>query len=354
MYHLLLVWLDELLYIPMVYSSAFILTMCNIVSVLILRKIIYFGIDAFNNKLNSIEKISITDTRKYIIDFFCIASIFIVTIPSVLTNSAMYGYIVENGVILVTSPNMWHNPTQLMVRPFQLASLYFYLKVIQDIKSSTNIYKKNLAMFSLFSILATLAKPVGNFVMMPALAIYAAIVLFSDFKERIIGSLRLITVVLPIILVMYIQSLDVGTIGGDGGQTSLSLSFHFGTIANLSVMQVLSFAFSNILFALFIFASIGLKSISRHPVYCIGLLAYLVGFFQFFFITDGTMDFNTAWSYMFGSYIIMVCSIMPLITLGNQVKSVVIKIIGYCIYCLHFIFGLFYIILYINTGTFFH
>ena len=347
-YHLLLLFFNEIFQIRMEYSSALILTVCNIVSILILRKIIY-------NEIDSHYKLAynISDISRYLIDFFCISSIFIMTIPSVLTNNSIYIGFIENRMVPITSPNMWHNPTQLMVRPFQLVSLYFYLKIIQDVKNNSEIHKKKLAMFSIFSVLATLAKPVGNFVIMPALAIYAAIVLFRNFKERYIPSLRLLVAVLPIMVIMYVQYFRVGIIRGGGEQVPLEMQFHFGTIANLSITQVLSFAISNILFAVFVFATCGSKNI-RSPLYCVGLITYLVGFFQFFFITDGSAHFNMGWSYMLGSYIIMICSIIPLIKLGSSTESIITKIVGYSIWFLHFIFGVYYIILYLNTGTFHH
>ena len=357
MYHLLLIWFERLFSIAMEYASSFILTISNITSILLLKKIIYNAIPLCNAETNT-DTNEISEINRYVIDFFCIASIFVMTIPSFLTNNAMYiydGYTGEASFLPITSPNMWHNPTQLLVRPFQLTSLYFYLKTIQGIKNTSNYHLKNLIMFMIFSILATLAKPAGNFVIMPALAVYAAIVLFGKFQDRVIPSLGLFVAALPIVIVLLIQHQSAGIAGVGGISVPLEMRFHFGTIANLSFEQVISFAISNILFALFVFITLGFKIITKNPLYCIGIITYLVGFFQFFFITDGTWHFNMGWPYMFGSYIIMACSIIPLLlTRERSIKNMAFKIVGISIYFVHFIFGIQYIILYINTGSFVH
>jgi len=359
MYHLLLIWFERLFFIEMEYFSSFLLTISNIASILLLKKIIYYAISSYNNEISVANEIS--DINRFIIDFFCIASIFVMTIPSILTNNAMYiyqGYTGYDGIpfLPISSPNMWHNPTQLLLRPFQLISLYFFLRVIHNIKIPSNsiYYFKNLTMFSMFSVLATLAKPAGNFVIMPAFAIYAALILFGKLKERIIPALGLFVATLPIIATMLIQYQSAGIAGVGDYFIPLEMRFHFGTLANLSFEQVMFFAASNVLFALFIFITLGFKNMIKSPLYCIGIMTYFVGFFQFFFLTDGTWHFNMAWPYMFGSYIIMACSIIPLLTLEKSIKNMIIKVIGYSIYCIHFIFGLRYIILYLNTGTFIH
>jgi len=103
------------------------------------------------------------------------------------------------------SPVTWHNPTNLMVKPFALAAFFVTVKICQKIREQQKVTRKDYLILAALVFFSILAKPSFFQGFVPALGIYIVILLiitkFRTWKEY----LRLCLCFVPAFCVMLCQ-----------------------------------------------------------------------------------------------------------------------------------------------------
>lgn len=101
--------------------------------------------------------------------------------------------------------NTWHNPTNLMVKPFVVLSFYYIVKILDGFNDG-NYNKKDYICLAIIAPLSCIAKPSWIQIIIPALAIYLIMLLAcSRTKKTFLFCLRVASSFVPAVLVILIQ-----------------------------------------------------------------------------------------------------------------------------------------------------
>lgn len=107
------------------------------------------------------------------------------------------------------SPVTWHNPTNLMVKPFAIISYFMILSILKKIRDNEDVTKKEYISLSVMILLSVMAKPSFVQGIAPALAIYVSVCLiknrFRDFKKYFYLLLTFAPMI-PLLLIQFITS----------------------------------------------------------------------------------------------------------------------------------------------------
>lgn len=81
------------------------------------------------------------------------------------------------------SPNTWHSPTNMIVKPFAILVFFMAVNLLRKIKTNEEISMKEYILFSFLLVLSALAKPSFYQGFIPALFLYIVFTLiYSSFK----------------------------------------------------------------------------------------------------------------------------------------------------------------------------
>ena len=103
------------------------------------------------------------------------------------------------------SPVAWHNPTNLMVKPFALAAFFVVIALIQKIRDNEKVTWKDYGILALLMFISMLAKPAFFQGFVPALGIYIIILLICTRFRRWKQYLLLCLSFVPAFCVMLVQ-----------------------------------------------------------------------------------------------------------------------------------------------------
>ena len=309
--------------------SALIILFCDFLSIYGIRK--YFS-----------ESIS----ERYIVDFLSIAVLLVSMIIPVFWNCWYIG---------IGSPNPWHTPTYSAAKPFAVFSYYYFLRLYNNLKLSYSGYKKDLLMFSLFSMLSCATKPSFLLAAVPA---YIIMLLFRLIKEKFIYLIDCVYIGLSLIpagMVLLIQNLltfqsnqvDVNHVRfGTNDVWSGAWVLTGNTITGIHFIDtVFCFGLTVFLAAGFplLVATVQARSL-RLSQKC-SLLIYFFGTIIYLFVyEDGSRKYhgNFGWSYIFALLFMFIAALEGLICNPPENKNV--KNACWVMFCLHLVCGLIYFV----------
>ena len=105
------------------------------------------------------------------------------------------------------SPNTWHSPTNMMVKPFTILLFFRVVKLLKKIQSNETINSKEYILLSFLLGLSTLAKPSFYQGFIPALFLYCVVssfaARFNHIKQYFILGLSIVPATLIIIFKMF-------------------------------------------------------------------------------------------------------------------------------------------------------
>lgn len=112
------------------------------------------------------------------------------------------------------SPNIWHNPTSLMVKPFAACCFFMILGFLTDIGNGKKIKRSRWAVLSILIFLSVVAKPSFVQGMIPGLGVYLIYICVKNRFQRIKEYICLCLTFVPgVLLVLY----QMSTFWGAGG-----------------------------------------------------------------------------------------------------------------------------------------
>lgn len=118
------------------------------------------------------------------------------------------------------SPNTWHSPTNMIVKPFAILVFFMVVNLLKKIKTDEEISLKEYILLSFLLILSALAKPSFYQGFIPALFLYIIFALiysrFQYVKQYFILGLSIVPVTILILFQMF-RNFFTGTGNLDGG-----------------------------------------------------------------------------------------------------------------------------------------
>lgn len=206
------------------------------------------------------------------------------------------------------SPNAWHNPTHLTVRPFAIVTFILAVDLIDTIKNHEKVGAKEIARFSLILFLSVLAKPSFFQGFFPAFCIYLIILFMKnqckDFKTYFMIAAVCIPAVMMVLYQFLYSFFGDGTLG-DGG-----IGFEWGRVAHfytrsmpIALILVLLFPILYILF--------NLKELINKTDFQLCCAFFCMSYFEFGMLYekgDRMYDGNFAWALELSYFVIwMLC-----------------------------------------------
>ena len=224
------------------------------------------------------------------------------------------------------SPNVWHNPTFLVMKPFALLSFYSFCMFIKNRKNNY------LLIFMISCFLSVIAKPSFTIVFLPIAGIVTLVILFKDFKANFIFSLKLLLAVLPtliILIIQYVITLDV-----DSG-----IVIRIGGFQNLSYFSMIAATISALFYPI-MFLVLNRNRINFKFELLLSYLIYAFAWIQYFILDEAQYNHgNFAWGYYTALFVLYFITTLNLIKI-NEKKNIII----YAILAIQIIFGLIYFI----------
>lgn len=234
------------------------------------------------------------------------------------------------------APNIWHNPTNLMVKPFAVYCFFLILKILEDIQNDKRIEKRQWVILSVLVFLSVVAKPSFAQGIIPGLGIY---LIFCCFKNRFRNIMKYICLCLTfvpcVLLMLYNIWLNWGS---EGGRGSIKIGW-FTVIShytpNEGISLLLSFAFP-LLYIIFNWNRT-LKRADVQLSLCYFAMSWLE--YALLYETVGTYAGNFSWARLIAAFIFWMVIMMSfcrdiqhfslddkLLTIKNTVLTVVLSI----------------------------
>ncbi len=232
---------------------AIVLTVANVLSVYLYRKIISRQLDIDNS---------------YFVDFVSVGLMLFMCARCWLNDNVIY--------YLQGGPNPIHNPTIVVCRPFGLLAFYFFCETMRaENKKEQN---KNIIIYALALIISVLGKPSFAFILIPACGIYVVLDYIRNRELSLV--LKMLGSMIPVGLVLIGQFIWIKK-----QAEILDVTFiHFGTFYSYSVWKVLAITIVNIPVVVIMFSW---KKVKENIWLKVSLLIFIVAWAQQFFLTNG-------------------------------------------------------------------
>ena len=144
------------------------------------------------------------------------------------------------------SPNFWHNPTNLMVKPFTACCFFLILRVLADVQDGKTIKRSQWAVLSVLIFLSVVAKPAFTQGIIPGLGVYLIFICIRDKFRGIKQYICLCLTFVPGVLLMLYQLMTYFNWGEEGTQGTIAIGWLkvIGAYSpNVWISQLLSFGF---------------------------------------------------------------------------------------------------------------
>lgn len=253
----------------------------------------------------------------------CLASLLVEPIFMPFVNRTFY--------LLIGSPNIWHNPTIMMVKPFALYITYMFIIKLKDQELH---FDKNYFILMFLLLFSCLFKPSYAVVFIPSIAIYGGFLLLfhPKFKERRLALFSYIAAFsIPSLLLLFFQYLALNKWGMEQNQHSPIIFSFFEVIKYYSNHYNSSGPLSGFLRVSAFPLSVALiinKNMSKQLLFC--WLMFFIGYLQFAFFTQKVLPSdppagNLTWGFSIALSLLFIFSLIDFIKWFLLKKSVIIQ-----------------------------
>lgn len=317
LYHISLKVLARLHNWDYFWASYVVLTVVNILSMALFRKLIHV--------IYKTEKI----VERIGINLVSIGAILFVVARSPLTDWRFYD--------VQCAANPLHNPTILFARPFGIvAFIAFAFVMMKSVKGEK--YGIYLALFSGSMFLSILAKPNFAFVFLPAMGLVVLIYMIHSKKLKM--PFQLLGVLVPSLVLLVWQFTYVSS-----STSAMKLQVVVGGFTGMNLSEVIFASLATFPVVLILFSA---KDFKENIFYRTSILALVIGWLQMFLLTNGPSgDFS--WGYDLAVQFATVTSVAC--TMSNSTAKWR-KYLGYFAFAYQVFCGIQYIVLVNNYGEF--
>lgn len=250
----------------------------------------------------------------------------------------------------VFTANPFHNATYMAARPFAILAFLWFVKLLDCYeqvgteafsKEQSKACVKDYVLFSLFLLLATMAKPSFTIVLVGAaglIMVYRMIrSKFANFKSTILLGLTFIPTFID--LLYQYSGVFVPDQGVEGG-----IGFCFGDIWSLycgNIPLAIGLAIGFPILVLIV----NYKEIKTNTLYRFSWQIYAMSFGMAFLIYEKGFrapDFNFSWGYMYGIFFAFVGALAVLLKTTATKKRPALLILQWAAFGAHLLCGLYY------------
>lgn len=242
------------------------------------------------------------------------------------------------------TPNTWHNPTNIAVKPFAALTLIYLLKIIAKIKKGENIQIKEMITLACFVFLGVFAKPSFAMSFIPALGIWIIISCVVEKFKNLKSYIVLCALFLPGVLLIgfqYMSFFGESTEAGIGIDLFRAVRYH---TAHPLLSTLLTIAFP----LLFLILNIK-KEWKRYDTQIVTINATIGWLVQSFLYETGSREKhgNFGWAYLMSLFLLYFVTMghfwEDLRTNTDNTKSMIKNGILFGLMCLQILFGIIYI-----------
>lgn len=246
----------------------------------------------------------------------------------------------------VFTPNPFHNATYMAARPFAILAFFKYgeLLPVYEQQNAWKEHGRDYLLFSLYLLLATMAKPSFTIVLVGAAGILMLWRMFRSRFQNFLPTIWLGVCFLPtfVDLLYQFRGVFVPQEGQEGG-----IGFTFGHVwmqycSNIPLAIGLAAGFPILVLLL------NYKELRRDSIYRFSWQVYLMSFLMAFCLYEKgfrEMDFNFSWGYMYGIFFAFVGALLVLLRATGKAdtkKKKGLVAIQWLAYLWHLVCGLYY------------
>ncbi len=239
----------------------------------------------------------------------------------------------------VFTANPFHNATYMAARPFAIPACLWYVRLLDSYEQGGD--KRDYICFSVFLLLATMAKPSFTLVLVGAAGLIMLYRMFrsgfKNFKNTILLGLTFIPTFAD--LLYQFRGVFVPEEGAEGG-----IGFCFGSIwrlycDNIALAVGLAAGFPLLVLLL------NYRELKKDTLYRFSWQLYLMGFVMAFFLYEKgsrAPDFNFSWGYMCGIFFVFLGSVATLLRATAARKRPLLLTLQWLAFLWHLACGLYY------------
>lgn len=317
-------------------SAGFVfLVLCNIAAAVLFRELMRFVV------CKTCEGGCISSLQAYMTDFTAGLGILISSIFGPLTHDYVY---LPQG-----SPNLWHSPTYMAMRPFGVAALLFFLRYLSNERTTKPFLNKNCVLFGGFLLLSALAKPSFALLFLFAAGCYTITLLIKDFKGQFRSTaLPLAVAVAPTLILLAAQYLSLPA------ENSYNVISGLAPIDTILSWDNLRYTVAMLLVPMLVFVLYKGVRLFRIPAYFVSFFTALAGWGFWYCTIGGRYSLsNHAWGYCFASQLLIIISMACAITnLDGSRCKLCLCAVPLSVYVYEAYLGVDYILYIINGGYF--
>lgn len=221
----------------------------------------------------------------------------------------------------VFTPNPWHNPTHLAARPFAIACVVLFGRLIS--LEDGEFKPAPLIAFSLALALATFAKPSFAAVFLPVAGLMLLVKLFGKRRRRALAFGAAFIPTFALLLWQYSQVFDADSLSAQAWGGGLSLDFGWvwsSFCACIPLAIILAGAFG-----IFVFASRARSFKELPALFRVSVYLYICSILEALVFRAGDralMSGDFFWGYMYALFFLFLAAILLLLTeRGDTLKK---------------------------------
>lgn len=241
------------------------------------------------------------------------------------------------------SPNPWHNPTYLFLRPFALLLLFYVLEKYVLFSSKVTPFE-NIS-FALIGALTMWAKPSFLMSFWPVISLFVSYKVITR-KIHYYYLLNLFLLIIPSIIVLYLINLKVFENAESSNKVAISYLEVWSYYSNNIFLSILLL----ILFPIYVLIISIKKDFNNQDLVIWANFILSLLYFMFLSETgDRKYDGNFSWTYLFASFLLFIFSIQKLfLHKSNKLKFN----FGVFLFLIHLISGIYYFVKILNGGSY--
>ncbi len=235
------------------------------------------------------------------------------------------------------SPNVYHNPTNIICRPFALLGIFSLFRILEDDSVHSGEYIK----CSIFLVLSAFAKPSFLQSIIPAMILFVILRVIVTRKIEWKKWFLLIAVYLPACVVILFQTFITFF---SGNTLSEGIGIEYGRVLHYYTSNIGASFFMTLAFPIFVFV-VYLQSLIKKPYIQLIICYLFASWAEMAFLYEKgprETDANFAWAYMLATFIVWVVMTKEFkenIYAHNKKWTKLVFKIGLIIFSLHLIFN---------------
>lgn len=271
-----------------------------------------------------------------------ISTIFVIAIYFPLFHSTMY--------LGQWSPNIWHSPTMLFLKPISLLAFYFFVRSM-DVSERKHVFY--LIISSALLLLSTVTKPSFVIVFLPAIFLY--VLLFKRGEYRRYPAIILFAI--PSIIMLAYQYTETYQSADTASYFHDKIIFTFFGVMKLYSPNIIISTLLVLAFPLAVLTA-SRSRIARNPYLILSWLTTVVAFLQFAFLAEQEKFYQGAFGfgYIIALFLLYFCSMKEFLSWFQPVEINInwkTKRSVAVIYLMHLVSGIYYFYILLKGGGYY-